>query len=128
MPTYDLTLTIKQNGLDRPGFPIFRRMELPVTANINFGLAADSDTMTWGQATYFTTTANFFVETSSVPTTWRFGGDADLDTMPVVSMGSGGLIIFIDAALPGNRVQSNVRVNNHSGVAGIGDYMIGVRD
>jgi hypothetical protein len=128
MPTYELTLTLRQNGLDRPGFPIFRRMELPITTDLTFSLTPAGDTATWVGLTYFTTTANFFMGTYSEPITWRFGGDSDLDTQPVVSMGSGGLVIFIDAALPGNRVQSNVRANNNSGVIGSGEYMIGVQD
>lgn len=116
MPTYELSLTLKQDGANVPGFPILRRVEVDESQASQVEVTNSVDTATWGQIQGGRIdTLNFLFIASDRAVTLRLDDQSDAVDRSTIPLNAGGVLVLIDTTIDAGGGSSNARVNNNSG-------------
>lgn len=116
MPTFEVAVTIKQDGIVVPGFPILRRVEVDEAQSAAVELASAGNTTSWTavQAALIDT-LNFLFVMTDVAATLRLDDQSDAAGRSTIPLNAGGMLILIDTTIDSGAGSPNARVNNNSG-------------
>lgn len=116
MPTFEVAVTVKQDGIVVPGFPILRRVEVDESQAAATELASAGNSTSWTavQAALIDT-LNFLFVMTDVAATLRLDDQSDAAGRATIPLNAGGMLILIDTTIDSGAGSPNARVNNNSG-------------